>query len=104
MNLDSSNSYSNLDAKIKIGGLEAPDLIIVLAIAAFMNLIFGETSLFLPLVVVFPSLLLLVLLVGKRNKPDKFLQHLIRYSLTPGAYSAGEVPRTEKEMKEAIFE
>ena len=104
MDLDSSNIYGNLDAKIKIGGLEAPDLIIVLVIAAFMNLLFGETALFFPLVVVLPTTLLLILLIGKRNKPDKFLVHLIKYLITPGAYSAGEMSKNEQKMKECIYE
>lgn len=104
MDLDSSSVYGNLDAKIKIGGLEASDLIAVLAIGAFMNLLFGETALFLPLVIVLPSVLLLVLLIGKRNKPDRYLEHLVRYLLTPGTYSSGESPTTEEKLKETIYE
>jgi hypothetical protein len=104
MDLDTSTVHRKLDAKLKIAGLEAPDLLFVLIFAAVMNLFFGRTSLALPLVIVLPSILLGVLYIGKRDKPDGYLLHLLRFYLTPGFYSAGEESAFEEKMKGAVFE
>ncbi|MCB9092875.1 MAG: hypothetical protein H6621_00075 [Halobacteriovoraceae bacterium] len=104
MELHSSRIHRNLDAKLKIAGLEAPDLLFVLIFAAIMNLFFGETSLAIPLVLVLPSILLLILYFGKRNKPESFLVHLLRFYLTPGFLSAGESPLKEEKMRRHIYE
>lgn len=104
MGLNSSRVYRNLDAKLKVAGLEAPDLLFVLIFAAMMNLIFGNTSLVFPLVIVLPSLILLLLFFGKRNKPEDYLVHLIRFYITPGFYSAGEAPKQIEQMKLKIHE
>jgi hypothetical protein len=82
--------HRKLDARLKIAGCEAPDLLAVLLFAAVMNLIFGQTFLALPMVIIFPSILLLILFFGKRDKPDGFLIHLLRFHITPGFYSAGD--------------
>lgn len=92
-----------LDAKLKIAGLEAPDLLFVMIFAAVMDLFFGRTSLALPLVILLPVAMLGVLYVGKRDKPDGFLVHLIRFYLTPGYFSAGEESKFEEKMRKPIF-
>lgn len=104
MDLNSSRVYRNLDAKLKIAGLEAPDLLFVLIFAAIMNLLFGNTNLVFPLVIVLPCLILLILFFGKRNKPDGYLIHLIRYYITAGFFSAAELPSHVKKMKLRINE
>lgn len=88
---------------MKIAGLEAPDLLFVLIFAAIMNLFFGTTSLALPLVIMLPLVVLGVLYLGKRDKPDGFLIHLIRFYLTPGFFSAGEDSKFEEKMKAPIY-
>ncbi len=103
MDLHTSSVHRKLDAKLKIVGLEAPDLLFVLIFAAVMNLFFGRTSLALPLVIVLPLIMLAVLYLGKRDKPDGFLIHLIRFYLTPGFFSAGEETKFEEKMKTPIF-
>lgn len=104
MELHSSSVHRKLDAKIKIVGLEAPDLLFVLIFAAMMNLFFGRTSLALPLVIVLPSVMLLGLYIGKRDKPDGFMIHLARFYLTPGFFSAGDDSKFEEQMRKNIFD
>lgn len=104
MDLNTSSVHRKLDAKLKIVGLEAPDLLFVLIFAAMMNLFFGRTSLALPLVIVLPSMMLLGLYIGKRDKPDGFMIHLARFYLTPGFFSAGEESKFEEQMRKSIFD
>jgi len=99
MDLKVSKIYRKLDAKWKIGGLEAPDLLFVLIFAATMNLFFGKTFLVIPLVLILPLTLTAVLYFGKRNKPDQYLLHFIKFYLTPGFYSAGEKSKFNKRNK-----
>ncbi len=103
MELQASSVHRKLDAKLKIVGLEAPDLLFVLIFAAVMNLFFGRTSLALPLVIALPLLMLFALYVGKRDKPDGFMIHLARFYLTPGFFSAGEESKFENQMRKPIF-
>ena len=104
MELDSSQVHRNLDGKIKVMGLEAPDLIFVLLVAAIMNLLFGQTRFVLLAVFGMPSLLLAGLVIGKRGKPEGYLIHCLRYFLTPGFFSAGDQPKFEERMKRTFYE
>ena len=70
--------------------MEAPDILGVLIFASVMNLFFGRTSLAFVFVIILPLILLIVLYVGKRGKPDGFLIHVARFYLTNGYFSAGE--------------
>jgi uncharacterized membrane protein AbrB (regulator of aidB expression) len=103
LDIATSKVHRKLDAKLKIAGLEAPDLLSVMIFAAVMNLFFGRTSLALPLALVLPSLMLLGIYFGKRDKPDGFLIHLARFYLTPGFLSAGEESKFEEKMRKPIF-
>lgn len=104
MNLDTSRVHRRLDAKIKIMGLEAPDLLFILLFAAIMNLIFGTTSLALYLVFILPSVMAVTLYIVKRNKPENYLVHLIKYKMTPGVYSSGHMGKWESKRKRRIYE
>lgn len=104
MELETSRVHRNLDGKLKVMGLEAPDLILVLLLAAIMNLLFGQTSFVLPLVFGLSSVLLAVLYIGKRGKPQDYLIHLIKYLANPGFYSAGDSPSNEMNMKKEFYE
>lgn len=84
-----STVHRKLDAKIKIGGMEAPDILAVLIFASTMNLFFGHTSLSVIFVIVLPAILLSILYFGKRGKPDDYLIHLVRFHLTKGFFAAG---------------
>ena len=90
MSLKESTVHRKLDAKLKIGGMEAPDILGVLIFASVMNLFFGRTSLAFIFVIVLPLLMIVALYFGKRGKPDGFLVHLARFYLTTGYFSAGQ--------------
>ncbi|MFT6633087.1 MAG: hypothetical protein ACJAS4_003056 [Bacteriovoracaceae bacterium] len=94
-NLDSSIVHRNLDTKLKIGGLEALDLLIVLIFAAVMSLFFGSGATGFIFIFLLPLALLIVLYFVKRNKPDGYLKNLLRYFLLPGHYSASAKPINE---------
>lgn len=104
MALNSASVQRNLGAKMKVAGLEAPDLLLVLIIAAVMNLIFGETSLVLPMGFGIPLLMFFGLLIGKQGKPEKFLLHLLQFFVQPGFYSAGEISSKENQMRRRIYD
>lgn len=90
--MNTSTVQRNLDARLKIGNIEALDLLIALICGAVMNLFFSGTVLEMPLVIGVPVLILAVCYCGKRGKPEKYLPHLLRYHLEPAFFSAGEEP------------
>ena len=104
MDLDTSAVHRNLDAKMKIMGLEAPDLLSVLIFAAVMNLFFGKTAIGPLLVLVLPALVLVLLYFGKKNKPDRFLIHYAKFLFSSESYPAGEVGKQEIQRREKIYE
>ena len=103
MELNTSTVQRNLDAKLKIGNIEAFDLLIALIFGAVMNLFFGDTVLELPLVIGMPVFILAVLCFSKRGKPEKFLPHLIRFYLEPGFFSAGQEPTQAAQMRRKTY-
>lgn len=100
MELSQSTVHRGLDVRMKVGGMEALDLIGVLTLAAAMNLFHVPTLLTLTI----PTLVLITLYFGKRNKPDGFLIHLLRYYLTPGHFSAGEPTQNGENLYLKIYE
>ncbi|MCH2534238.1 MAG: hypothetical protein MK008_07350 [Bdellovibrionales bacterium] len=96
--------HRNLDAKFKIGGLEALDLLLALIFGTVMNLFFGGTALEIPLVIGGPIIIIAIFYVGKKGKPDNFMAHLIRFYLEPGFFSSGEEPRKLANMRSKIYE
>lgn len=100
--LDSSSIHRRLDSKVKIMGLEVHDLLFILLFAAIMNLIFGQTALGTIMVFVVPSLLAICLYFAKRNRPENYLIHLLKFHLEPGYLSAGDEGEFErKRMRKA---
>lgn len=93
--LKPSTVHRKLDAKFKIGGMDAADLLVVLIFAGVMNLIFGRLSIGPIFIFGLPGLLFVAFYFGKRGKPDGYLLHAIRYYLSPGQLRAGE--KTELE-------
>jgi len=88
--LKRSRVHRRLDAKFKIGGMEAVDLLSVLFLAAIMNLFFGRTRI-APLMIFVPSsVLFFALYWGKRGKPDGYLKEGLNYYLSSGELHAGE--------------
>ena len=85
-------------------GLEAHDLLFILLFAAIMNLLFGTTYLAPYLVFIFPTMMAGALYLIKRNKPENYLVHLLKYKMTPGVYSAGCMGTFEPKRKKRIYE
>ncbi len=77
-----------LDKRLTIMGFEIPDLLAVFLLLAVLNFLFANSGHVLLLVWLPPTALALILRYGKRGKPDNYLLHLLRYQVTPGAYSA----------------
>ena len=85
---------------MKVAGMEAIDLIATLILAATLNL-FQLPSF---LVIGLPAAALMTLYFGKRNKPDGFLIHLVRYYMTTGYYSAGKLSQQGESIYSKIYE
>ena len=85
-------------------GLEIQDVVVLTLLASVLNLIFGHTR-FGVYMTFIPSLTMAVVLyVGKRGRPDKFLMHLIRYYITPGSLSSGEKSKDCEKKGAKIYE
>lgn len=91
MELKTSQVHRKLDAKFKIGGVEAADLLGVLLLAGIMNLFLGRIPYAALFVFGIPALLFVGLYFGKRGKPDGYLQHAIKFYLSSGALRAGSL-------------
>lgn len=82
--------HRNLDAKFKIGGVEAADLLAVLLSGAVMNLIFGRLAIGPIFIFGIPGLLFCALYFGKRGKPEGYLMHTLKFFISSGELRAGE--------------
>jgi len=81
-----------LDKKMKIGGFEIPDLIVVLLYLGISNFFFGQTS-FRLFVVWIPTIVFLFLIKFiKRGKPDNYIFHVIRYWIISKKFSSFRPP------------
>lgn len=87
---DTSSIHRHLDAKMKVWGIEAPDLLISLSIFAVMSIIFSDTFLEIPMVLGLPSIVLSVLVFAKRDKPERFLKHFAQFYTTKGFLEANK--------------
>lgn len=88
--LKTSTVHRNLDAKFKIGGVEAADLLAVLLTGAVMNLIFGRLSIGPIFIFGVPGILFFALYFGKRGKPEGYLMHALKFFISSGELRAGE--------------
>ncbi|WP_158790045.1 hypothetical protein [Granulicella sp. L60] len=99
MSLDLTPVHRNLNTKVSFLGLEFEDLILVLALAALMNLLahfVGDNShvLGMPLNVfmefVVPALAVPFLMLFKYGRPRGYLTDLVRSLFSPKAWCALE--------------
>ena len=102
--LKTSPVHRNLDKRPKLLGMEMQDIVVLTLLASILNLIFGHTSAGVYMTFIPPLVLAAVLYVGKRGRPDKFLMHWIRYFITPGFYSAGEISKHNRQKGVKIYE
>jgi hypothetical protein len=77
-----------LETKNKILGLELSDVLVLLLNLSVQNLIFGSTSMKIPMVFGTSVSIGLVLFIFKRGKPDQFLQHYFEHLISPTVTSA----------------
>lgn len=88
MELLTSKTYRCLERKAKIMGFELFDMLIIGITISVTNLFVGQIPYRL-LVTWTPALLLAgVLWFGKRDKPENFLIHYLRFKVGPNVYSA----------------
>ena len=81
-----------LDKKLRIGGFEIPDLLILFLTVSVLNFVFGQTDVKL-LLVWMPSVALAALLYfGKKGKPDNYLVHWMRFQFRSGVFRAFPEP------------
>lgn len=101
--LDSSVVHRNLDTKLKIVGLEALDLLLVLMLSAMMGLFFDGGKLGFIFVFLVPVTLLGSLFVIKRNKPDGYIKDVLKFYLTRGHYSASQGLKNKSKFEKIIL-
>ncbi len=77
-----------LETKSKILGLELSDVLLLLLNLSIQNLIFGSTSMKVPMVFGTSLVMAGLLFFVKRGKPDLYLQHLLQFMLSPTVHSA----------------
>ncbi len=77
-----------LETKNKILGLELSDVLLLLMNLSVQNLIFGTTSMKIPMVFGSSLSLGILLFFFKSGKPDLFLQHYTNHLLMPAVLSA----------------
>ena len=103
MKLDTSKVYRNLETSLKIAGIDIFDLLASLLFSGVMNLFFGESPLGIYFVFILPSIVLIILYFSKKNKPEGFLRHYLRWLILPEYLSAGKESKTSKKRKEKIY-
>ncbi len=77
-----------LETKSKILGLELSDVLLLLLNLSIQNLIFGSTSMKVPMVFGTSIIMAGLLFFVKRGKPDLYLQHLLQFMISPTIRSA----------------
>ncbi len=100
--LDSSVVHRNLDTKIKIVGLEALDLLLVLVLSSVMGLFFDGGKFGFLFVFLVPVTLLFSLFIIKRNKPDGYIRDVFKFYVSRGHYSASEELKNRNKIMKKI--
>lgn len=101
--LDSSVVHRNLDTKLKIAGLEALDLLLVLVLSAIMGLFFDGGKLGFVFIFLVPITLLVSLFIIKRNKPDGYIKDVLKFYMSRGHYSASEELKNQNKVMNKIL-
>lgn len=93
-----SNVPRTLETKSKIMGFELSDVLFLLLNLSIQNLIFGGTSMKIPMVFGTSLILGLMLFFFKRGKPDNYIQHYFEHLLSPIVRSANSSDETYKPL------
>ena len=82
-----------LDKRLLIFGYEIPDVLAIFITLSVLNFIFGQLQAPKFFLVWCPTMALAAILrIGKKDKPDNYLVHWIRFQVKPGVYSAFAEP------------
>ena len=92
MSLNTTPVSRCLDKKIFMFGFEALDVLLIFLVLSVLNLLFGQSGMKFISIWVPTALLAAVLRFGKRDKPEHFLMHFVRYQFKPGIFSAFSEP------------
>ncbi|MBV2167152.1 MAG: hypothetical protein KUL82_00485 [Bdellovibrio sp.] len=93
-----SNVPRTLETKSKIMGFELSDVLFLLLNLSIQNLIFGGTSMKIPMVFGTSLVLGLMLFFFKRGKPDNYIQHYFEHLLSPIVRPANASDETYKPL------
>lgn len=88
-----------LETKSKILGLELSDVLVLLLNLSIQNLIFGSTSLKIPMVFGTSLLLGMTLFFFKKGKPDQYLQHFFEHFISPTIFTANAIDRQYRRFR-----
>lgn len=79
------------------------DLLAIMMFAAVNNLLLGRMKFAPVFVIVVPAVMAAVLYIVKRDKPENYLLHLLRYLSSPGLYSAGAKNQKLEEKRRTLI-
>ena len=83
-----SQTPRSLENKLKLLGFELLDLLLIFLYLSISNLVFGQTTLKLPIVYIGSLTLAITLYFTKRGKPDNYLQDKLQSLTNPSLFSA----------------
>lgn len=83
----------SLDKKLTMFGYELAEILCIFIFLAAMNLLFGRTSILMTWIP--PIVLAIFLRIGRKNRPENYLLHLIRFRFSPGTFSAFSDPTND---------
>lgn len=87
-NLLTSTTNRQLQRSIKLAGFEIFDLLVIFSYLSVFSLLLGSSSLKIPIAWGGAVFIALLLFFTKRNKPENYLIHKLRFWLKPGTYYA----------------
>ena len=83
-----SKTPRQLEGKLKLLGFELIDLLLIFLYLSISNLLFGQTTLKMPIVYIGSITLAITLYFAKKGKPENYLQDKIQSLINPSTYSA----------------
>ncbi len=83
-----SSTPRTLENKLKLLGFELLDLLLIFLYLSISNLLFGQTSLKVPLVWIGTLILTIILYFVKKDKPDGYLGDYLSSLVNPNIFSA----------------
>jgi hypothetical protein len=94
MALNSTPVTRCLDQKFRILGFEVLDLLAIFLLLSVLHLLFGDLGSQVIMIWLPSSAFALVLWIGKRNKPDNYILHWIKFYIKPGVINAFDESKT----------